>query len=361
MKIITIIGARPQFVKAAVVGVAIQRHAAQGMPIEEQILHTGQHYDYNMSELFFTQLGIPAPAWHLNCGNDTARMQAAITPILREQQPDIVLVYGDTNSTLAGARAAHSLAIPVAHIEAGLRSFNNTMPEEYNRIETDKIATWLFCPTKTAVENLQKEGITEGVYPVGDVMYDAAMLFSPDAEEQQQIIALYAVHPRQFCLATIHRASTAENIPALTTILRAFAQLPLPVLFPLHPHTAKTIKANASLQQLLHEATNIRIIEPVGYVQMLALEQQARWIITDSGGIQKEAYFQRTPCITLRNETEWVETVKAGWNALAGTETERILKAITQPFAQQPIDEYGDGHAAQQIIQILCPNDRNTY
>ena len=360
MKIITIIGARPQFVKAAVVSLAIQRLAAEGMPVEEHILHTGQHYDYNMSELFFSQLSIPAPTWHLNCGNDITGMQAAMTPILREQQPDVVLVYGDTNSTLAGAQVAHDLQIPVAHIEAGLRSFNNTMPEEHNRIETDKMASWLFCPTQTAVDNLRNEGITEGVYQVGDVMYDAALLFRPTEDEQRHIIGQYGVQPKQFCLATIHRASTADNIPALTAILRAFAQIPFPILFPLHPHTAKTIRANSGLQQLLRAATHIQLIEPVGYVQMLALEQQSRWIITDSGGVQKEAYFQRTPCITMRTETEWVETVKAGWNILAGTDTERILNALDYPFAQQAIDEYGDGHSAQQIIQILCQNVHTT-
>ena len=192
-------------------------------------------------------------------------------------------------------------------------------------------------------------------------MYDAALLFTPSADEQQHILQQYAVQPEQFCLATIHRASTAENVPALTAIFHALAQIPLPVLFPLHPHTAKTVRANTSLQELLRSAANVRIIEPVGYVQMLALEHQAHRIITDSGGIQKEAYFQRTPCITLRNETEWVETVQAGWNALAGTDTERILNAFARPFAQQAIDEYGDGHSAQQIIQILCQNDRITY
>ena len=361
MKIITVIGARPQFVKAAVVSLAIRQLAAQGMSVEEHILHTGQHYDYNMSDLFFSQLGIPTPKWHLDGGNDIAKMKAAILPVLEKEQPDIVLVYGDTNSTLAGALAADALHIPIAHIEAGLRSFNNTMPEEYNRIETDKRSAWLFCPTRTAVENLRREGITEGVYPVGDVMYDAAILFTPSAEEQQRILQQYGVPSKQFCLATIHRASTAENVPALTAILQAFAQMPLPVLLPLHPHTAKTIATNEDLQQLLRAATNIRIIEPVGYVQMLALEQQARWILTDSGGVQKEAYFQGTPCITLRNETEWKETVEAGWNMLVGTDTERILNALTRPFARQPIHEYGDGHSAQQIIRILCQKDPATY
>lgn len=356
MKIVTIIGARPQFIKAAVVSRAIKKMEANGIAIQEFILHTGQHYDYNMSELFFTQLDIPVPRWHLDCRNDVEKMRATILPVLEAEQPDIVLVYGDTYSTLAGAECAHSLSIPVAHVEAGLRSFNDTMPEEHNRIATDRIATWLFCPTQTAVENLHREGITKGVYPVGDVMYDAALLFTPDKEAQHQILQRYALTPKQFVLATIHRASTADNPEALLHIVRALAQIDQQVLLPLHPHTRKTIDASPALQQALQDAKKIRIIEPVGYTDMLVLERQANLIITDSGGIQKEAYFQRTPCITLRNETEWTETVNAGWNRLAGTDMQRILHAFSAPFAMQQIDEYGDGHSAEQIMQILCPS-----
>lgn len=357
MKIITIIGARPQFVKAAVVSLAIKQMAKTGVPIEEHILHTGQHYDYNMSELFFSQLNIPAPAWHLNCGNNRALMRDLIMPILQKAKPDIVLVYGDTYSTLVGAQVAHELNIPVAHIEAGLRSFNNSMPEEFNRIETDKIATWLFCPTHTAINNLRNENITKNVYHVGDVMYDAALLYTPKEErEQNAMLSKYGMHSKQFVLATIHRAATAENIPSLTAILNAFAKLPFPVLLPLHPHTAKTINASQELQDLLKNAHHIHVIEPVGYVEMLTLEKHAQFILTDSGGIQKEAYFQRTPCITLREETEWTETVHAGWNCLTGTDTQRIIDATQKSFATQPINEYGDGHCAQQIVNILCQN-----
>ena len=283
-------------------------------------------------------------------------MRNAIHTILKEEQPDLVLVYGDTNSTLAGAQAAHSLQIPIIHIEAGLRSFNNTMPEEYNRIETDKLATWLFCPTQTAVDNLKQEGIHHGVYHVGDVMYDAARMFTPDDATQQKILSRYNLRPKQFALATIHRASTAENVPALTSIIQALAQLQMTVLLPLHPHTAKTISTTPALQQLLAHENSIRVIEPVGYIDMLALEHQAKLILTDSGGIQKEACFQATPCITLRNETEWTETVSAGWNRLAGTNTQRILQAAAEPFAPQPINDYGDGHSAENIINILCQN-----
>lgn len=357
MKIITVIGARPQFVKAAVVSRAIRKLAHQGVPIQEQLLHTGQHYDYTMSELFFRQLDLPAPRWHLNCGNDMSKMKAAIMPILQTEQPDVVIVYGDTNSTLAGAEAAHAISIPVAHIEAGLRSFNETMPEERNRIATDRIATWLFCPTRTAVENLRREAITQSVYHVGDVMYDAALIFTPEEAKQQAILDQYGLQAKHFALTTIHRASTAENETALTNIIRALSQIPMPVLLPLHPHTAKTVQAIPALQQLLAQATNIRVVEPIGYLEMLALEHQAQLILTDSGGMQKEAYFQRTPCITLREDTEWTETVENGWNRLAGTETQRILDATRQPFRGAAIDEYGDGHCAEKILRILCPNE----
>lgn len=356
MKIITIIGARPQFIKAAVVSNAIEKMAKRGVDIQEAILHTGQHYDANMSDLFFRQLNIPSPKYHLNCGNNIEEMKSSIRPILETEKPDIVIVYGDTYSTLAGAETAHSLHIPVAHIEAGLRSFNDSMPEEKNRILTDRISTWLFCPTQTAVDNLHNEGYTNGIHWVGDVMYDAALIFTPDEQEQEKILRRYNLSSKQFILATMHRAATADNVPALTQIITAIARTQRTVLLPLHPHTAKTIAAHPALQQLLDNAANIRVIEPIGYIETLTLERHALFILTDSGGMQKEAYFQRTPCITLRDETEWTETVQAGWNTLAGTQTEQILNALTMPFAKQPIGDYGDGHSAQQIIRILCPN-----
>ena len=351
MKIITIIGARPQFIKAAVVSRAMQQAG-----IQEFILHTGQHYDYTMSELFFTQLGLPAPKWHLNCGNDISLMRETILPILRDEKPDIVLVYGDTYSTLAGAQAAHELHIPIAHVEAGLRSFNDTMPEEHNRIETDRMATWLFCPTCTAVENLHREGYQHGIYHVGDVMLDAARIYTPDEPTQRTILQQYGIASKHFALATIHRASTAENEAAIKSIMEALAQLPYEVLLPLHPHTAKTVAASSVLQQIIAKAGNIHIIEPVGYIEMLVLERHAQLIFTDSGGVQKEAFFQGTPCITLREETEWTETIEAGWNRLAGTDTQRILQAVSEPFAKQPILDFGDGKSAKQIIEILCQN-----
>ena len=351
MKIITIIGARPQFIKAAVVSRAMQQAG-----IQEFILHTGQHYDYTMSELFFTQLGLPAPKWHLNCGNDISLMRETILPILRDEKPDIVLVYGDTYSTLAGAQAAHELHIPIAHVEAGLRSFNDTMPEEHNRIETDRMATWLFCPTRTAVENLHREGYRQGIYHVGDVMLDAARIYTPDEPTQLAILQQNGVVSKHFALATIHRASTAENEATIKSIMEALAQLPYEVLLPLHPHTTKTVAASSVLQQIIAKAGNIHIIEPVGYIEMLVLERHAQLIFTDSGGVQKEAFFQGTPCITLREETEWTETIEAGWNRLAGTDTQRILQAVSESFAKQPILDFGDGKSAKQIIEILCQN-----
>lgn len=356
MKIITVIGARPQFIKAAVVSRAIRQLALQGTDIQEYILHTGQHYDYAMSELFFSQLDIPAPTWHLDCGNDIQRMKSLICPILEAERPDLVLVYGDTNSTLAGAESAQAMNIPVAHIEAGLRSFDNSMPEERNRIATDRIASWLFCPTRTAVMNLQREGFTRHVYHTGDVMYDATLLFTPDEQTQQHILKRHQVASKQFAITTIHRAATAENIEALSAIIQALRQTDIPVLWPLHPHTGKTVQSSEKLQTLLAQADNIRVMDPVGYVEMLALERHARYILTDSGGMQKEAYFQQSPCITLRNETEWTETVQAGWNRLAGTTTQGILDALRQPFRPQVIRDFGDGQSAQTILQLLCQN-----
>ncbi len=353
MNIVTIVGARPQFIKAAAVSRAVQRARLQGCDISEQLLHTGQHYDYNMSGLFFSQLGIPAPAWNLGCRNNDTQMTQKIASVLQEVRPDLVIVYGDTFSTLAGARAAVGLDIPVAHVEAGLRSFNDAMPEEYNRIQTDRISRYLFCPTHTAVENLRNEGREEGVYLTGDVMYDATLMFTPDVERQQQILHELGICSGHFALATIHRADTAEDPEKLHGIFMALSQLGREVILPLHPHTARTVSSHAELTGLLADSGNIRVIEPVGYQEMLVLEKHAFLILTDSGGVQKEAYFQRTPCITLREETEWTETVTAGWNRLAGTDTQRILAATAAPFHTKDISDYGTGSAADIIIQHL--------
>ena len=358
MRIITIIGARPQFVKAAIVSRYIRLHNDNSsIHIEEKILHTGQHYDYNMSQVFFEQMGIPTPTWHLGCTNDVACMRDAIIPLINGQA-DYIMVYGDTNSTLAGALAAEACNIPLIHIEAGLRSYNMEMAEEYNRIETDKRSTLLFCPTQTAVNNLRKEGITQGVYHVGDVMYDATLYFAEQAQKTSNILQQLQIVSKQYYLATIHRAQTTDNTEKLANILYAFQQIYHPIILPLHPRTKKVIDNSIILTKLIQESPKLRIIDSVSYLDMLLLEKHAALILTDSGGVQKESYFHHTPCITMREETEWVETVETGWNTIVGTDTARILQAIQSP--QRPryeITEYGSGNAATNIIQILCQNE----
>lgn len=359
MKIISIIGARPQFVKAAIVSHYIREHNTQSsIQIDEHILHTGQHYDYNMSQIFFEEMNIPTPKWHLNCKESTIEeMRDVIIPIIAGQA-DYILVYGDTNSTLAGALAAEKCNIPLIHIEAGLRSHNMAMAEEYNRIETDKRSTLLFCPTHTAVQNLKKEGITKGVYHVGDVMYDATLFFTEQAKKQSSILQDLALKNKGYYLATIHRAETTNNIEYLANILRAFRQIQKPILLPLHPRTRKVIEGSMLLQEIIKEANYLRIIDSVSYLDMLLLEKHASLILTDSGGVQKEAYFHRVPCVTMRNETEWVETVHAGWNTLVGTDSAHIVAASNiLPMPQTKITEYGNGDAAKLIIDILCQNE----
>lgn len=357
LKIITIVGARPQFVKAAIVSRAIINHNRNNLfPVIESILHTGQHYDDNMNAVFFNQLGIPQPTFSLDCGGGshaamTARMLIEIEKILLENRPDYVLVYGDTNSTLAGALAAAKLHIPVAHVEAGLRSFNRQMPEEINRVVTDHLSTLLFCPTSVAVNNLKNEGIIDGVVRSGDVMYDAALTFGKIAEQSSTILSDLQLDTKQFYLCTVHRAENTDDHKRLSQIMQALIEIAkpdCPVIFPLHPRTKKimdelSIRADKSL----------RLIEPVDYLDMLMLEKHAKTILTDSGGIQKEACFHRTPCITLRDETEWVETIAAGWNQLAGYQKENILHCLLNQPQQTEIEEYGDGHAADKIIQTL--------
>ncbi len=358
MRIITIIGARPQFIKAAIVSYAIQQHNAQSsLPIEETILHTGQHYDYNMSQVFFDELQIPAPRWHLSCNGCTVtEMRDAIVPYIRGKA-DYVMVYGDTNSTLAGALAAEQCGIPIIHIEAGLRSYNNQMAEEYNRTETDRRSRYLFAPTHTAIENLRREGITKGVYHTGDVMQDATLFFTRQAEEHSEILQQSGIRDKEYYLATIHRAETTNDEEKLAHILSAFARITTPVILPLHPRTKGVINQSERLLSLVREATMLRIIESVSYLDMLVLERHAACILTDSGGVQKEAYFHRVPCITMREETEWVETTATGWNRLVGTDTERIVNAVKNlTMPETCISEYGDGHAADKIIAILCKN-----
>lgn len=359
MKIITIVGARPQFIKAAMVSRAIHAYnESHNKTIEELLIHTGQHYDEAMSRVFFEEMNIPSPTWQLNCGNSshgamTGRMLEEIEQILLSAKPDYVLVYGDTNSTLAGALAATKLHIPVAHVEAGLRSFNKAMPEEINRILTDHIASKLFCPTHGAVELLRKEGITEGVSHVGDVMYDAAITFGKIAEQKSSIIRSLGLKEKSFRLCTVHRAENTDDAERLTGILSALDEIATaecPVILPLHPRTKLCIERHG----IAISNPYVRIVPPVSFLDMILLEKYALTILTDSGGIQKEAYFHKTPCITLRDETEWVETVAAGWNQIAGYKREDILKCLTNmPEKRQEISDYGIGNTSQKIVELL--------
>jgi len=365
MKLITVVGARPQFIKAAAVSRAIAQHNLNHCRhrIEETIVHTGQHYDENMSQVFFDQLEIPRPDYNLEVsgglhGQQTGRMLERIEKVILEEKPDRVLVYGDTNSTLAGTLAAAKLHIPVAHVEAGLRSFNRIMPEEINRVLTDHVADMLFCPTPTAVENLSREGITEGVYETGDVMYDCALFYRQKAQQiESEVIKRMGVQRNCFYLATIHRAENTDNPERLHNIFTGLAEISTPenpTVLPLHPRTKKYIE-NA----VINPSENIKIISPVSYLEMVALESNAQLILTDSGGVQKEAYMFQTPCVTLREETEWIETVQAGWNRLVGADPAKIISAAQSMVGNTPDDStkfYGDGNAAEKICKIFFNN-----
>jgi UDP-GlcNAc3NAcA epimerase len=363
MKIVTIIGIRPQFIKAAMISNAIDRYNAENKEnkIEEMILYTGQHYDKNMSEVFLNELGMKKPHWQLKCGGIAshtkmlAEMLVGIEKALIEACPDFVLVYGDTCSTLAGALAASQLNIPLIHVEAGLRSFNKSMPEEKNRIITDILASLLFCPTYRAVENLAKERITNGIFYSGDVMYDAALHYETIAEKKSRILSRYRLYGRDYYLCTVHRAENTNEPERLTQIILALVEMASeehPVIFPLHPRT-KIYLDNYSLNSTIKTNSSILLIEPVDYLDMIMLEKHAKAILTDSGGVQKEAYFHRVPCITLREETEWTETVNAGWNQIAGYKTEKILECIERMPERTEMQEYGDGHAAEKIVNAI--------
>ena len=357
-KILTVIGARPQFIKAATVSRAI-RNSAQG-EMTEVLVHTGQHYDFNMSKVFFDELDIPSPNYNLGIsglthGVMTGRMLEAIEALLLEEKPDCVLVYGDTNSTLAGALAAAKLHIPIAHVEAGLRSFNMGMPEEINRIVTDRVSSLLFCPTETAVRNLASEGIAKGVQNTGDVMYDAAIFYGRQAKVKSRVFDKLGVSERGYALATCHREENTDNPDNIREIISALASISslMPVILPLHPRTRKRLTEHG----LDSELRQVRVIDPLPYLDMVALEQSARVILTDSGGVQKEAYFFGVPCITMREETEWVETVESGWNCLVGARASRILAAIgaleNGKSPQECPAFYGAGKAAESIVDAL--------
>lgn len=349
MKILTVIGARPQFIKAATVSNKIRRNGNT-----EILVHTGQHYDNNMSDIFFEELGIPKPDYNLsigssNHGNQTGNMLIALEDIYLKEKPDMVLVYGDTNSTLAGSLCASKLLIPVAHVEAGLRSFNKAMPEEQNRILTDHISELLFTPTLTAVNNLKAENITKGVHNVGDVMYDAVNLFKERAKEVSTITKDLNLDPESYILSTIHRAENTNNIERLTSIIAALNECGKKIILPLHPRTKKFIS-----EYNLHVSDNVKIIDPVGYLEMLALQENSAKIVTDSGGVQKEAYFLKKPCITMRDETEWVETVTNGWNVIVGSDSKKIKNAIENfnPTGV-PASAFGNGDTSSLITDII--------
>jgi UDP-N-acetylglucosamine 2-epimerase len=348
MKVVSIVGARPQFIKAATVSAALRKRH------KEVLVHTGQHYDYGMSAVFFEELKLPAPEYNLGVGSQrhgaqTAEMLMRIEELLYAETPDWVLVYGDTNSTIAGALAASKLNIPLAHVEAGLRSFNRAMPEEINRVVTDHLSRLLFCPSGGAAVNLKQENIMKGVHVVGDVMYDAILRFLPAARANEKIIRELEVTPKQYLLATVHRAANTDDSDRLVAILNCLASTNYPVVFPVHPRTAKVMEING-----LTPPENVKLIEPVSYFSMLSLESQAKAILTDSGGVQKEALWLGVPCITLREETEWTETVEAGWNHLVGIDAERVRAALAQSVPDGvPPTLYGDGRAAQHIAALL--------
>lgn len=355
-KIVTIVGARPQFIKAAAVSREILKHPGT---LEEVMVHTGQHYDPNMSQVFFDELEIPTPKYNLEVsggghGAMTGRMLEGIEQILLDEKPDWVLIYGDTNSTLAGALAAAKLHIPVAHVEAGLRSFNMRMPEEVNRILADRISTLLLCPTSLAVDHLAREGLTQGVHNVGDVMYDVALYYGERARQNSQILKMLDLTEKNFALATCHRAENTDSRERLSGILSALADIAreLPVVLPLHPRTRKLI-AEFELAHLLEP---LRVVEPLAFLDMVALEQAAKVILTDSGGVQKEAYFYRVPCITMRDETEWVETVELGWNQLVGASYDKIMTAFNNLADGRADDQstpFGSGFASRIILEEL--------
>jgi UDP-GlcNAc3NAcA epimerase len=351
MKIISIVGARPQFVKAAVVCHAAARDSA----LQHKLIHTGQHYDAGMSDVFFREMAIPAPDYSLNVGSgnhgeQTGEMMKRLEPVLVAENPDWVLLYGDTNSTLAGAVVAAKLHFPCAHVEAGLRSFNRRMPEELNRIVADHLSDQLFCPTRTAIENLRKEGLDSRAVLTGDVMFDAVQEFRARADAGGGPLAA-AWQPGAFVLATIHRAENTDDPTRMAAILRALARIAAeicPVVFPVHPRTAKNLSA------MNWAPPNVHLLPPVGYFDMLLLEGRARFILTDSGGVQKEAYFAQVPCITLRDETEWVETLENRCNVLTGADDQRIVDAaLTVSSAGPWTGAYGDGHAGSHILHAI--------
>ena len=389
MRILSIVGARPQFIKAAIVSRKIRDEG-----IKEILVHTGQHYDFNMSDIFFQELNLPKPDYHLGVGSgshgeQTGKMLLEIEKVLLQQKPDVALVYGDTNTTLAGSLAAAKLHIPVAHIEAGLRSYNRSMPEEINRVLTDHCSDILFCPTETAVKNLQKEGfvnvVGDGklvdddfsltqrarglplVINVGDVMLDIALdvkkLIEKKTDGEKRILERYFLRAKDYILVTIHRADNTDNKENLQNIMEALKEITrsgLKIFFPAHPRTKKALERFNLISDV---PQNLIVSEPISYVEIIALESNAKLIITDSGGLQKEAYFFKVPCIIPRDETEWTELVEIGWNKVVGTAKENLVNAVLSTLNEdtpnrQRIDFYGQGRASEKIVKVLLSYKR---
>ena len=354
----TIAGTRPQLVKVAAVSRVLRES------FEEILVNTGQHYDYKMAGVFFDELNIPKPNYDLGIGSDThgrqtGKMLIAVEEVVEKENPDAILVYGDTNSTLAGAIVASKLHIPLIHIEAGLRSYNKKMPEEINRIMTDHVATLLFAPSDLAVANLAQEGIREGVHQSGDVMYDAVR-YNMEIAEGKHALEAFNVTSGQYILSTIHRADNTDDPERLEAILKAFVEMNEKIILPLHPRTKSKIES-FGLQPFIENASNIEIIEPLSYLEMLLLEKHAKAIVTDSGGVQKEAYFMEVPCITLRDQTEWTETIEAGWNQLVNPLTDNLPEILANLKTGKPtVNLYGDGNAAKKIIEVMKSNLTNS-
>lgn len=359
MKIVTIIGARPQFIKAA----AVSRILKEDSEVEEVLVHTGQHYDENMSQVFFDELNIPKPKYNLAIGSSlhgkqTGEMMAAIEEVLLKEKPQWILIYGDTNSTLAGALVGAKLHIPIAHVEAGLRSYNRKMPEEVNRLVADQVSEILFAPTERAVKNLKQEGYAdERVQLVGDVMYDVALYYGKKAEAESKILQKLNLHDKAFILVTIHRQENTDHPERLTAIMQSLQTLSkeIPIIFPVHPRTHKMFLQNGLIEK---DSANLHFIEPLGFLDMLMLEKNAKLIMTDSGGVQKEAFFCSVPCVTLRDETEWVELVELGWNKLvpphsANKIVREVKASLTAKEKPGNVFPYGRGDSAIKIASFL--------
>jgi UDP-GlcNAc3NAcA epimerase len=351
MKILTVVGNRPQFIKAAAVSGPLRAVH------EEVLVHTGQHYDEELSEIFFRELGLARPERELGIGGGSntsqlARMLGALEPLLAQERPDAVLVYGDTNSTLAGALVAAQAGVPVVHVEAGMRSFDRAMPEEQNRVLSDHLAELLLCASRTAAENLRAESIAGRIEVVGDVMVDVALRLQPAARADTATLHAHGVQRGGYLLLTAHRAGNVDDPARLRALVELIRALPAPVVFPLHPRTRARLR-DAGLLEGLAEIEGLRVTEPLGYIELAALLCQARAVLTDSGGIQKEAYLAGVRCVTLRATTEWVETVSSGWNTLVDLDADAALAALARepPTAREPL--YGDGHAAEHCVQAI--------